>query len=73
MEKPFDRRHNLYKLHAIVNSSSNNKVISLLQEMEQNCLEEVEKFLEDFHEGQPLTEVDELLKDVVETEVKFYK
>lgn len=41
--------------------------------MEQNCLQEVEKFLEDFQEGQSLSEIDELLKDIVETEVKFYK
>ncbi|KAL0277175.1 UNVERIFIED_CONTAM: hypothetical protein PYX00_004541 [Menopon gallinae] len=67
------RRHSLYRLHAIASKSAETKVISLLQEMEQNCLEEVEKFLEDFEEGQPLTEVDELMKDVVETEIKFYK
>lgn len=41
--------------------------------MERGCLEEVEKFLDDYQEGQSLSEVDELLKDIVETEVKFYK
>jgi hypothetical protein len=34
---------------------------------------EVNKFLDDFAPGQSLDEVDDLLKDVVETEVKFYK
>jgi hypothetical protein len=41
--------------------------------MELGCVAEVNKFLEDFTPGQSLTEVDDLLKDVVETEVKFYK
>ncbi|KAK6634917.1 hypothetical protein RUM44_000164 [Polyplax serrata] len=69
-----DRCHLLNKLHAAATkNSTSNKVTPLLQDMELNCLEEVEKFLEDYMEGQSLSEVDELLKDIVETEVKFYK
>jgi hypothetical protein len=41
--------------------------------MELDCVAEVNKFLDDFTPGQSLDEVDDLLKDVVETEVKFYK
>ncbi|EEB15958.1 Secernin-1, putative [Pediculus humanus corporis] len=68
-----DGRHVLHNLHGTATSNSNNKVTCLLQDMERNCLEEVEKFLDEYEEGQSLSEVDELLKDVIETEVKFYK
>jgi len=64
-----DRAHTLYKLHAGASDSAR----SLLKDMELSCVAEVNKFLDDFAPGQSLTEVDDLLKDVVETEVKFYK
>ncbi|PSN52563.1 Secernin-3 [Blattella germanica] len=57
------------KLHAQANENAR----SLLHDMELNCVAEVNKFLSDFVPGQSLAEVDDLLKDVVETEVKFYK
>lgn len=41
--------------------------------MEQSCVKDVERFIESFKPGQKLSEFDELLKDVVETEVKFLK
>lgn len=67
-----DRAHNLYRLHeaAVLNRIN---VLSQLQSMEQGCVEDVEKFITNFEPGQSLAEFDELLKDVVETEVKFYK
>ncbi|GLG94223.1 Secernin-2 [Gryllus bimaculatus] len=68
-----DRAHNLYKLHAAATSKEDSNVIALLQEMELNCVAEVETFLADFKPEQNLAEVDDLLKDIVETEVKFYK
>jgi len=64
-----DRAHTLYKLHAGATDSAR----SLLKDMELDCVAEVNKFLDDFTPGQSLSEVDDLLKDVVETEVKFYK
>ncbi|XP_069695187.1 secernin-2 [Periplaneta americana] len=68
-QRQVDRAHNLYKLHAGASESAR----SLLKDMELNCVAEVNKFLDDFAPGQSLSEVDDLLKDVVETEVKFYK
>lgn len=64
-----DRAHTLYRLHA----GASDNARSLLKDMELGCVAEVNKFLDDFTPGQSLTEVDDLLKDVVETEVKFYK
>ena len=64
-----DRAHNLYRLHSTASESAR----SLLHDMELNCVTEVNKFLQDFVPGQSLSEVDDLLKDVVETEMKFYK
>nr|CAD7201233.1 unnamed protein product [Timema douglasi] len=72
-ESTVDRSHTLYKLHRAATLDQSTTVISLLQEMERNCVAEVEKFLADFKESQSLDEVDDLLKDIVETEVKFYK
>ncbi|XP_067006308.2 secernin-2 isoform X2 [Anabrus simplex] len=68
-----DRAHNLYKLHTAATANEGSSVLALLREMELNCVAEVEAFLADYSADQGLTEVDELLKDVVETEVKFYK
>nr|CAD7602503.1 unnamed protein product [Timema genevievae] len=72
-ESTVDRSHTLYRLHHAATLDQNTTVISLLQEMERNCVAEVEKLLADFKESQSLDEVDDLLKDIVETEVKFYK
>lgn len=68
-QQKVDRAHTLYKLHAGATDSAR----SLLKDMELDCVAEVNKFLDDFTPGQSLAEVDDLLKDVVETEVKFYK
>jgi hypothetical protein len=46
---------------------------SFVKVMEFSCVAEVEKFLEDFVPGQSLDEVDDLFKDCVETEIRFYK
>ncbi|RZF38054.1 hypothetical protein LSTR_LSTR006453 [Laodelphax striatellus] len=71
-QKSVAREHNLYRLHqaAVIDKI---KVLNQLQEMEKSCVQDVEKFLESFQPGQSLSEVDDLLKDVVETEVKFLK
>ncbi|XP_026275801.1 secernin-2 isoform X1 [Frankliniella occidentalis] len=71
-----DRSHPLYKFHKDATSESNpnrNEVISKLRSMEEGCIAEVQAFLDKFEPGQPLSEMDELLKDIVETEIKFYK
>ncbi|XP_075211977.1 secernin-2 isoform X2 [Lycorma delicatula] len=66
-QKSVDRAHNLYRLHqSAVNGRIN--VLALLQEMEEGCVQDVEDFIAAFQPGQSLSEFDELLKDVVETE-----
>jgi len=75
-EKRVDRRHMLYKLHESATSKDTegkDEVLTKLRTLEQICVSEVDAFLEKFEPGQPTTEFDELLKDIVETEVKFYK
>ncbi|KAK3922931.1 Secernin-3, partial [Frankliniella fusca] len=75
-QKAVDRSHPLYKYHKDATCESNpnrNEIISKLRSMEEGCIAEVQAFLDKFESGQPLCEVDELLKDIVETEIKFYK
>lgn len=71
-----DRSHPLYKFHKDATSENNPKrdeIIAKLRAMEIGCIAEVQAFLDKFESGQPLSEMDELLKDIVETEIKFYK
>ena len=65
-----DRRHQLYKLHSVA-VGARPSAVEQLRCMELNCTLEMEQFIEN-SEAQ-ISELDELLKDVVETEVKFYK
>ncbi|XP_060517095.1 secernin-3 [Cylas formicarius] len=62
--------HILYALHLKANTESN-QVQELLQNMETNCVRELDQVIENV--GEDLSEFDELLKDCVETEVKFYR
>lgn len=68
-QREVDRAHTLYRLHA----GASDNARSLLKNMELDCVAEVNKFLDECTPGESLTEVDDLLKDIVETEVKFYK
>ncbi|XP_065164277.1 secernin-1 [Atheta coriaria] len=62
--------HVLFSLHqAAINKQDD--VQSLLRSMEQNCVEELDGVIDTL--GDDLSEFDELLKDCVETEVKFYR
>ncbi|KAL1116894.1 hypothetical protein AAG570_005363 [Ranatra chinensis] len=73
IENDPDRRHTLYRLHeAVVMSGGGDRVLAQLRGMETACVGEVDRFV-DKTPDHNLPEVDELLKDVVETEVKFYK
>lgn len=59
----------LHRLH------SNRKwglVGSLLSSLEATCMDEVNRFLSE-HSGEACQELDELMKDCVEAEVKFYR
>lgn len=62
----------MYCLHeaAVLNRI---EIIAQLQKMEEGCVQEMKEFTWNFKSGQNLDEFDELLKDIVETEIKFYK
>lgn len=67
--KDGDEDTQLNKLH------SNRKwevVGSLLQSLEKTCVDEVNSFLSE-NPGTPNQELDDLMKDCVEAEVKFYR
>ncbi|XP_045472231.1 secernin-3 [Harmonia axyridis] len=62
--------HTLYSLHSEAFKKGTD-VKELLRTMEANCVNELESVLQNVKED--LSELDELLKDCVETEVKFYR
>lgn len=62
--------HTLYSLHSEA-AKKGLEVQSLLRNMEAECVAELEEVLPDI--GADLSEFDELFKDCVETEVKFYR
>ena len=62
--------HTLYSLHSEAVKKGGD-VQSLLRTMEADCVKELDAVLADV--GEDLSEFDELLKDCVETEVKFYR
>lgn len=51
--------------------SNREDVLELLRNMEAECVQELELVIERVKDD--LSELDELLKDCVETEVKFYR
>lgn len=73
-----DRRHPLYIAHERARSlmeSDNHtgqRLLSTMQQLEQNCIMEMQEFLQSFNEDQ-LKDVQDLFKDIAESEVKFYK
>lgn len=72
-EKP-NAAHTLYALHE--KNANNGQVGELLRRMEADCVEELVQLLArlgDQPSADNLTELDELFKDCVETEVKFYR
>lgn len=70
MSFDFQEPHTLYSLHSEA-AKKGNQVQELLRNMEAECVQEIETVIENV--GEDLSEFDELLKDCVETEVKFYR
>ncbi|CAG9853915.1 unnamed protein product [Phyllotreta striolata] len=67
-----DEPHTLYTLKSSAMQKSNKEeVLELLRNMEIECVKELDTVIERI--GDDLSELDELLKDCVETEVKFYR
>lgn len=69
-----NREHHLYKLHAEhVLKSGNTKISTVLHDMENGCLSEIEEFIQGYGSDQSsLSDLDHLMKNCVETEVKLY-
>lgn len=68
--------HTLYALHSKALTNENKQVRETLCQMETDCVEELEQMLSRLKENpsdDSLAELDELFKDCVETEVKFYR
>ncbi|XP_077513735.1 secernin-2 isoform X4 [Amblyomma americanum] len=71
-----DRRHTLYRHHEQAlqsiqaGSAAGKELHALLTELEAKCMREVDSYLDGPSNVQ---ELQELFKDVVETEIKFYK
>lgn len=72
-----DRSHTLYKKHQTaypVLTSDNPKgkeIVSVLRRLETQCVEDMEKFVDNFTSDKA-KEVEDLFKDLVESEMKFY-
>ncbi|BET00496.1 secernin [Nesidiocoris tenuis] len=67
-----EREHNLFKLHRDA-VSAKPAVLSQLRDMEDKSVAETTSVISKLSPAASLSEFDELFKDVVETEVKFYK
>lgn len=71
-----DRRHALYRHHEKAlkamqdNTKAGRELHSLMTDLEAKCMREVDHFLDNQGSTQ---ELQELFKDVVESEIKFYK
>lgn len=59
-------------LHKLHNNRKWENVGDLLTSLESTCVDEVNRFISE-HSSEPSQELDELMKDCVEAEVKFYR
>ncbi|CAK1554999.1 unnamed protein product [Leptosia nina] len=67
------REHQLYSLHSkYVLRSNNQKITKVLQDVEEECLNQISTFLQDGKDSKSLKNIDELFKTCVEMEVKLY-
>jgi len=78
LQMNIDRRHPLYVAHEKVRSlmesddPAGQRLLSTMQQLEQNCITEIQEFLQSFSESQ-LHDVQDLFKDISESETKFYR
>ena len=63
-----DRTHLLYRRQQAAKGAD---ILKTLQELESSCVRETEAMLQDFDETR-LGEMDDLFKDCVDSELKFY-
>lgn len=77
-QKTVDRSHVLYKNHQNAypilagDSPKGQEVRNTLQQLETQCVKDMENFVENFTSDKA-KEVEDLFKDLVESEIKFYK
>ncbi|CAL4119367.1 unnamed protein product [Meganyctiphanes norvegica] len=69
--KTVDRSHLLYRRQQTSIKNGDNTRVTL-QELEKNCVAETESILDNF-DPEKLSEMDDLFKDCVDSELKFYK
>jgi len=71
-----DRQHTLYKAHQTINplnlEAAKGALVDLLHDMEEQCIEDMEAFLENYTSDQA-EELKDLFEDIVMSEIKFYK
>ena len=78
LQMNIDRRHPLYVAHEKVrslmesNDPAGQRLLSTMQQLEQNCITEIQEFLQSFSVSQ-LHDVQDLFKDISESETKFYR
>lgn len=75
-QKQVDRQHVLHKAHSTIKPLPGNQVngalLDLLQDMEEECVEEVDTFLAEYTPAKA-QELQELFEDIVDSEMKFYQ
>jgi hypothetical protein len=54
------------------NDPAGQRLLSTMQQLEQNCITEIQEFLQSFSVSQ-LHDVQDLFKDISESETKFYR
>ncbi|XP_054165910.1 secernin-2-like [Oppia nitens] len=78
-QRQVDRRHTLYKVHQnfyqklIQNNSEGNDLRQTLNRLEKDCIEEVDKMLQNYDSNDQTINIKDLFNDCVESELRFYK
>ena len=67
-----NRTHLLYRRQQQAMAKGDNTIWDTLRQVEEKCVQETEACLENF-DPERLSEMDDLFKDCVDSELKFYK
>lgn len=67
-----NRTHLLYRRQQAAAATGNGTIWDTLRQLEEKCVQETEACLENF-DPERLSEMDDLFKDCVDSELKFYK
>lgn len=74
-QKEVDRKHVLYKTQeeAFTQKDNIEELLQTLRELESQCVEDILNYLKDYDDESKLNDLRDILKDIVESEIKFYK